>query len=655
MSKFCKGFTASTAVLKPLLIFITTAIVIFTCGRLALLWHIADHLTSQQMLMTILCSGLRIDLATIGWISSALLVLSLICSLHRFLWRPFRYLYALLLAVMLTVMIMAEFSTIPFVTEYGVRPNRFVIEYSVYPQELFSMLWKSHRFFLLISLALWFSLPVLIYRFSLRLIKRSYPTCWCGAILLILLLLPCTIMMARSSFGHRPINPAMVAFSTDKTVNESILNSSYSLMYAISKMQHKQSAINFYGIINSPDLIQSLRENSHRAPQQYRQATAKLPTLSFTPAQKVRTKPLNIVIILMESFGAQFIKELGKYDLAPNFSALSQEGWFFTRAYATGTRSIRGIEAVISGFPPTPVEAVVKQDKAQSNFFTLPALLTKHGYQTSFIYGGESHFDNMKNFFLSNGISQVIEQKDYSNPSFVSSWGVSDEDLFAKAHATFLQQHASGKPFFSLVFTSSNHDPFEIPDGKITLYEDKPHSRLNAVKYADYALGEFFKQAKASPYYQDTLFLLIADHDARVKGRNLVAINHFHIPALLLGADITPRKDQRIVSQIDMAPTLLSYAGIDALSPMLGQDLNIATNGGRALMQYEDNFAYLTEQKIIFFQPHKKPLTYMAHQETTGKLLPNVPQFTRMAHAMAIAGDYLYSNEFYSSKYLNAQ
>jgi phosphoglycerol transferase MdoB-like AlkP superfamily enzyme len=265
--------------------------------------------------------------------------------------------------------------------------------------------------------------------------------------------------------------------------------------------------------------------------------------------------------------------------------------------YATGTRSVRGIEAVVTGFQPTPADSTVKLGLSQKNFFSLAALLAKQGYHTEFIYGGESHFDNMRSFFMGNGFQSIVEQKDYKNPLFLGSWGASDEDLLNKTHAQLLAHHASGKPFFTLAFSSSNHAPFEFPDGRIDLYEQPKATDNNAVKYADYALGEFFKKAKASAYWKDTLFLIVADHDIRVRGDALVPIEHFHIPGLILGADISAKTVTAIASQIDLPVTVLSLMGISAQHPMTGQDLSHLPDDylGRAMMQYNDNFAWMQQ------------------------------------------------------------
>ena len=171
--------------------------------------------------------------------------------------------------------------------------------------------------------------------------------------------------------------------------------------------------------------------------------------------------------------------------------------------------------------------------------------------------------------------------------------------------------HQKGQPYFSLVFTSSNHSPYEFPDGRIDLEDSEKQTDLNAVKYADYALGEFFDKAMQSDYWQNTLFLVIADHDLNVYGDALVPIERFQIPGLILGADIKPKRIKTVASQIDMAPTLLSLMGISAETPMIGRDLSRPEehqSTGRALMQFADYFALMQGEKVTILRPQKQAL-----------------------------------------------
>ena len=338
--------------------------------------------------------------------------------------------------------------------------------------------------------------------------------------------------MIRSSIGHRPANPASFALTSDAMVNSLILNSAWSVYFAIYNMQHESNAAEVYGTLTQEQILAELHENY---PWIRNEPQNMFPTLNVRPATVQREKPLNLVIILEESLGATFVQSLGgEYAVTPELERLKHKGWWFEQLYATGTRSVRGIEAVVSGYLPTPARSVVKLSLSQQNFFTIADLLKQQGYFTEFIYGGESHFDNMASFFVGNGFESIIDQQDYDNPVFTGSWGVSDEDLLNKVHQQIQQMHDKNQPYFSLVFTSSNHSPYEFPDGRIELDNPVKQSQTNAVKYADYALGQFFNRAMQSDYWEDTLFLVIADHDLNVYGDALVPIERFQIPALIL-------------------------------------------------------------------------------------------------------------------------
>ena len=255
---------------------------------------------------------------------------------------------------------------------------------------------------------------------------------------------------------------------------------------------------------------------------------------------------------------------------------------------------------------------------AQSNFAGLAEILGKQGYESEFIYGGESHFDNMRGFFLSNGFSQVTDQNDYKNPVFKGSWGVSDEDLLNKTHERLQEKHKEGKQSFTLVFTSSNHAPFEFPDGRISLYDKEKGTDNNAVKYTDYALGQLMKKARESDYWTDTIFLVVADHDIRVKGESTIPIERFHIPGLILGADIKPRRIKTVASQVDLPTTLLSLLGIDSQHPMVGRDLTQEPEGlaGRAMMQYEQNYGWMEGQNVVILRSEKPVAHGIYHPDT---------------------------------------
>jgi len=635
------------------LIFMLALLFLLSISRLFLsLWQF-DRIAAVDGWLPVIFQGLRIDLATLCFLLFIPLLLSTLfpitlTSATSPIGRIRERSAQVWLTLIVCVLLFMELSTPSFINEYNIRPNRLFIEYLIYPKEVFSMLLKSHLPELINNIVLcsfaswytwrWYSQPIN------RMITTSLPLRLISTVIVLFLVL----IGGRSTLGHRPLNPAMVYFSTDPLVNSLILNSFYSTAFAAKEMLSEESLNYRYGKMDDSDVIKVVRNIKGLSKESI--VNNDIPTLSEQTAS-YKGKPLNLVILLQESLGARFVGSLGGLPLTPSIDKLSKEGWFFKSVFATGTRSVRGIEATITGFTPTPDRAVVKLDKSQHQFFTIAELLRRKGYNTEFIYGGEAHFDNMKSFFLGNGFEHIVEEKDYQNPVFKGSWGVSDEDLLNKAHQRFEHYSQKNKPFFSLVFSSSNHTPFEYPADRIKPYDSEYHTRNNAIKYADWAIGEFFKKAKKSSYWDNTVFLIIADHDAKSQGTELVPPKSFHIPSLVIGKSIKPKIEHRIVSQLDMPVTMLSLIGIDNNNPMIGRDLTqldqYKTN--IAYMQYGQNFALLEDDEMTVLQPHKPALKYHFDLNTFKISQQSIPtkKQKRKALAVSIWGQLAYYNQLY--------
>jgi phosphoglycerol transferase MdoB-like AlkP superfamily enzyme len=423
-------------------------------------------------------------------------------------------------------------------------------------------------------------------------------------------LLVLCVGLVRSTLDHRPVNPSTVALSSDPMVNDLALNSTYTVLYAIYEQRHEDAGGFRYSEMSDQQAENVVRRSMNVAEADF--TSDSFPTMHMQRSGRQYDRPKNLVVIIEESLGAEFVGSLGGLPLTPNLDALSREGLWLTRLYATGTRSVRGLEAIVSGYTPTPAKSVVKLPKSQRNFFTLAGLLSRHGYDTSFIYGGEAQFDNMRRFFMNNGFRHVVDEKDYEKPVFVGSWGVSDEDLFQRAHEEF--EKKGSDPFFSVVFTSTNHSPFQYPEGRIEPYDEEVNTVNNAVKYADYALGRFFEKAKASSYWEDTVFLVVADHNSRVYGNDIIPVERFHIPGLILGGSIDAGQIDCVASQIDLGPTLLSLIGVSAEHPMIGRDLTapgVATGPGRAIMQFNSTQAYLEGDRLVVLQRDQPAVSFI--------------------------------------------
>jgi phosphoglycerol transferase MdoB-like AlkP superfamily enzyme len=555
---------------------------------------------------------------------------------------------SLILFTLVAVLVLhMELSTPPFVDQYQSRPNRIYFEYLLYPKEVFGTLLKQYPLQLLGVTTIVAALSAGFYALIGKQMERAQPWSWRTRALVFPLVLTLMFLGARSTLGHRPANLSTASFSHNHLANELAVSSTYTLLNAIY-LEWKEVGAEMYGAMPWPEV--------ERRVARYRTQSLAMetpPSRPFLPVsipgrlpKAPEQRPPNLVVVVLESLGAGFVGSLGGLPLTPNLDRLSNEGLWFTQLYATGTRTVRGLEAIVTAFPPTAAQSVLKRPEAQRDFFTLAALLKNEGYRTDFIYGGVSNFDNMGRFFHQNGFERIIEEKHFKKPAFRGTWGVSDEDLVTKAHETFLAH--GDKPFFALMLSTSNHDPFEFPEGRIDLYEQPAATRNNAVKYTDYAVGKLIELARSAPYGQHTLFLIVADHDARVFGEDLVPIERFRVPGLLLGPGVPARHEDRIVSQIDLAPTLLSLMGIRRKTPMIGRDLFATPREipGRAMMQYDNTNAFRVGNKVVIQRPHQPARTY-AYAD--GQLTPgsSEPELEKDALAHLLWAETMYRERRY--------
>ena len=650
-------------VLFPIVATFFLCLFIFMLSRLSLsLWQ-SERINDVAGWGTVFLSGLRIDIASLGYLLALPALFTCLFLNNNRIGKVCSLLLRIWIVLGLWIVVYMEVVTPSFIMEYDVRPNRLFVEYLIYPKEVFGMLWSGYKLELFLGGIISIATIYGGWKFSRYAVSGLTFPKWYWRPVIALLAVSILFIGARSSLGHRGLNPAMVAFSSDPLMNDLVLNSSYSLFFSIKQMSSEDDAFKYYGKMDEDKIIQLVRESmaTNDAQSSSEQSSANqyntesMPTLMNRPPS-YQGKPKNLVILLQESLGARYVGGLGGLPLTPNLDALMEESWNFTRMYATGTRSVRGIEAVTTGFSPTPARSVVKLGKSQTDFFTIADLLKTKGYHTQFIYGGESHFDNMKSFFLGNGFTDMQDFPTFENPKFVGSWGASDGDLYNKADQQFTQLNKSETPFFSLVFTSSNHSPFDYPDDSITLYNSPKQTRENAAKYSDYALGDFIKKAKASDYWDNTIFVVVADHDSRAYGNQLVPIDHFRIPAVIFGGGVKHKQDDRLTSQIDLPPTLLSLIGINNYSPMIGHDMTqqIEESKLRAMMQFYKNYAWMDNQNdVVILQPEKPPTGYHYDDKTTQLKAKEIsPQMVDKAKANALWGSLAYKKGYYQSKYL---
>jgi phosphoglycerol transferase MdoB-like AlkP superfamily enzyme len=637
--------------LAALFWYILAVLFIFFVNRLLLVFFFYNSISDLFLsdYFTLFAVSAKFDFAIAGYLCMPYLI----CCLFIFgsdrantIIRNFLLCYFILT---IFVIFFLEFSTFRFMEEYSQRPNRLMFEFLNHPVEVFSTLFKlvgpTMMFLILGSVV---SAIAAFKIFSKLLKKIEMPGMVQRVIIMPLLLLLCVFLARGSKINGRPLVAADSDFSNNIIANQVAINSPYTFFDALLRFTFEKNAKSLYGFdLKDQDIIKTVKRNIMIPGDAYLN-DANNPFIHIQNPSFNRKKPLNLVIILEESMGAEFVGCLGGKPLTPNLCELSKKGIFFKNLYSTGIRSAHGIEAVLCGFLPTPTEGIIKLGLSQYNFFTGAGLLQQHGYNTSFIYGGDSTFDNMRSFALKNGFKEIIDERDFDKNVFYGTWGVADEYVMDKAIEWFSSQNGS---FFSFIFTTSNHGPFEFPDGRIELYESPKASVNNTVKYADYSIGYFFKKAKKYKFYNNTAFLIVADHNWRSFGSDYVPIEKMKIPGLIIAPGVTPRIIEQPASQADLLPTMLSIMGLQNYNPMVGEDLtkSLENYKGRAYMQFYNHYAYMEGDDVVMYLTNgiKKQFKW------SNGILKETSLDTGLADkalAFALLPDLLYRNKLYHNK-----
>ncbi|MEZ4754528.1 MAG: LTA synthase family protein [Bdellovibrionota bacterium] len=602
-----------------------------------------ERLAETPQVLMLFPVGLRMDLLLLTYftIAPAILLLLLPKSIvaKRKTW------FILWAVISLSAILYMEVATFPFLEEYDLRPDRKFFEYLQHPNEVMGTLWKAYKAQLIFGTLVLIGSCLGFWKIFSRVIKNYTPWKLNKRLIAFPIVTALLVLAARSSIGHRPANLSTAAFSNNHLANEIALNSAYTVLYAgYRALKHEKNPSRMYGKFDEAQVIERIQPLITQPNQEA--IAGEIPFLHKQKSPFKTDRPYNIVIFLQESLGAVDVGCLEGPAITPNLCRLKAEGLWFSNLYATGTRTVRGIEAVVSGFLPTANAGVVKLGLAKKGFFTAADLLKRHGYETDFIYGGMSNFDEMRSFFLGNGFTNIYDEPTFKNPVFASTWGVSDEDLVRKANQIFTAH--GDKPFFSLILSTSNHVPYEFPDGRIELYEQPKQTHQNAVKYADYAIGLLFELAKQKDYFKNTIFLIVADHNSHVRGNDLVPIDKFHIPGLIIGPNVPKENFKLLSSQIDLLPTLLHFSGLETIHPMIGRNLMqlAPETKGRAIMQYASNAAYRVEDQVVMLRPFEEPIQFELQE---GELQPTEldPELAEDALANAYLPWFLYSKQLY--------
>lgn len=491
--------------------------------------------------MQVMVHGASLDAATAGYLTAFPFLLVLISIWFRkFPLKKILYGYYILAAALISIIFVVDMALYTF---WGFKLDASVFLYIDSPKEALAsvsvgfILLRVLAILLLIALNSWVLLKITpsVLNATRKRIAGTAGMLLLGGVLFIII---------RGGVTESTSNIGQVYFSNEPFLNHSAVNPDFSLLSSMGKSQDFASEFNFFDEEKRAALFDGLYPT----------------TDGGSIIQVLNTKRPNILIILMEGFGGAFVEPLGGLpDVTPHFNRLSKEGVFFTNCYANSFRTDRGTVCTFSGYLGLPTASVMKIP-AKSR--TLPAIaegLSKAGYKTDFLYGGDINFTNMKSYLLSTGYQRLTANTDFSLAEQTSNaWGVNDDITFEYLYNQLRNRKEEG-PWHTAFLTLSSHEPFEVPYHRL---EDKIP---NAFAYTDECLGKFIDRLKQTPAWKDLLVICLPDHGFYYPREGSNAMPRFyHIPLLWLGGAVKqPMQVDKIMNQTDLAATLLGQLGLE--------------------------------------------------------------------------------------------
>ena len=571
----------------------------FLVRTILLLTDIQNVDLNLVRLLQIYCFGLFYDLITISYFIIPFVLYLLVVPDQIFNSKIHRWISYVFFIISIGILVFSGIGEWFFWEEFSVRYNFIAVDYLVYTHEVISNIKESYPMPVIILGMLLLSSAIF------ALVKKHFDR----------------IINSKSKFTSRLTTsiillalPLMAFFSIDKSSAE-IRENTYSNELAHNGIYQIFSAFRnneldyklFYKSIDDKEAFSNLRKLIKTSNSEF--ISDDIFDVRRDITYEGEDKNYNVMMITVESLsGSFFTKFGGQYNITPNLDTIAQQSLFFTNFYATGTRTVRGMEALTLSLPPTPGYSIVKRPD-NKNMFTFGNVLKSKGYETNFIYAGNGYFDNM-NFFFGNSGYNIVDKKDFTKDeiSFENAWGVCDEDLFAKATQEADKAYQKGKSFHNFIMTTSNHRPYTYPDGKIDI---PSHSgRKGAVKYTDFAIAKFLREAKKHEWFKNTIFVIVADHCASSAGKTSLPVKKYHIPLLIYAPAIfEAREINTLASQIDCAPTIMGLLNMDYTSKFFGKDI-LLEEPNRALIGTYQKIGLLKGGKLTVQIPTKQVESY---------------------------------------------
>ena len=519
-------------------------------------------------------------------------------KLHRYL--TYAFTYALLFGA-----VFLSFSEWFFWDEFSVRFNFIAVDYLIYTKEVIGNIKESYPMGLLFSVITMIATLLFYFLYKTKRVEtllrdgstikqRIKPT-------LIYLLIPII------SFAQ--VTDSLSKFSANQYNNELSKSGLYSLFSAFRNNTLDYNT--FYLSEDEQNAVSNLKKSLSSDNSTFLNDGG----VARSIVNEGQERDYNVVMIVVESLSGKFLESLGgDKGLTPNLDSLIKESMFFDNFYATGTRTIRGMESITLSVPPMPGRSIVKKPD-NHNMYSSGFIFRNKGYETKFIYGGYGYFDNMNEFFSNNGFD-IVDRTNFSEQedTFHTVWGVCDEDLLNKTLKEADMSYHAHKPFMSFVMTTSNHRPYDYPDGRVDIPSHT--GRDGAVKYTDYAIGDFLKKAKEKPWFKNTIFVIVADHCAVSAGKVELPLDKYHIPMIVYAPEIIkPQVINKLSSQIDIMPTIFNMLNWSYKSKFYGKDILEESFEPRALVGTYQKLGLYKDNVLTVLSVGKKLSSYEILQQ----------------------------------------
>ncbi|GAB6194919.1 LTA synthase family protein [Lysobacter xanthus] len=579
---------------RPVVWWSCTFLAIQTLVRLVLRIDIGHAIPAGVADAKLFAVGFAYDVATLAYVALPLVLLAAVVPLRGRRGRVGRFVLEAMCALLLLGLLFVAVSEWTFWQEFQARFNFIAVDYLVYTTEVIGNIRQSYPVGLLLAgiaasaaLLLWATrgLRRVQGEPATALQRIAVPAGWALAAVAVSALVSADLK-DRGSNAY-----------ADELAGNGIYQ--FFAAYLSASLDFDR----FYRTLPDADAEAEVRRSVATPDATFLGVTG----LDRTIHNLAPERRLNVVLISVESFSADYSGTYGRKDsLTPQLDALTSRSLVFTNLYATGTRTVRGLEALSLSVPPTPGESIVKRPHNEG-LFTLARVFNTKGYASEFLYGGYGAFDNMNAYFGHNGYA-VHDRTEIPDASIhhENIWGVADEDLYSMALSRFDRAHQAGKPFFAHVMTTSNHRPYTFPAGRGPWPQKQ---RESAVQYTDWAIGDFLRRARTHAWFADTVFVITADHCASSAGKAALPAFRYHIPLWVYSPrHVAPGRFDGLVSQIDLPPTLLGLLGFDYRSRFYGVDV-FQQAPDRALIGTYELLGLIQHGRLVQLAPHRRVTT----------------------------------------------